>query len=263
MTWLSEHLIFRRGETVARKRHRPEASLRSELKGLPPTRNLADALRDGRPAVIAEIKFHSPSQGELRSLRDVEAVAMGYHRAGAAALSVLVDARHFDGEIGFLGRAKAACPLPILAKGFFVDPYDLLEMRAAGADAVLLIAQALTRDELKIMLHTARELGLATLMELHHPEDLAKVDGLNLDMVGVNHRNLDTLEMDAGLSRRLVSSLPVACVKVAESGLKSAADFRRMAELGYDAVLVGTAFMGLPDPGQGLAQLLEECHACR
>jgi len=263
VTWLSEHLAFRRAEALEQKRRVPEAILQSRLSDLPPARDFVASLNSGHPAVIAEIKFRSPSMGVLRPHQDVEAVAQSYEKAGASALSVLVDTAHFGGELSYLGRAKSACSLPILAKGFFVDPYDLLEARVAGADAALLIACALSPEELKSMLNTARNVGLTTLMELHDEEDLAKVEGLELDLVGVNHRNLATLAVDSELSAHLASRLPAARGRVAESGLNSAKDFLRMVSLGYDAVLVGTAFMSQPDPGAGLARLLEECHACR
>lgn len=263
MSWLAEHLAYRRAETAERKRWKPLSHLRLQSANLSEPRNFAAALAGGKPAVIAEIKFRSPSKGLLRPACDVEAVAQGYARAGAAALSVLVDARHFGGEREFLGRARDACSLPILAKGFFVDPYDLLEARIAGADAALLIACALSRQELEIMLETAREVGLGTLMEVHDEADLQKLAGLEVGLVGVNHRNLETLGMDPQLSARLAPLLPSGCGRVAESGLQTASDLLRMAELGFDAVLMGTAFMTQADPGAGLAKLLEDCHARR
>jgi indole-3-glycerol phosphate synthase len=258
--WLSEHLILRRAEIAEARRKVTEAELRARINELPPVRVFALTGPTERPAVIAEIKFRSPSRGALRSHSDVEFVAEGYHRAGAAALSVLVDAQGFGGELAFLGRARRSCPLPLLAKGFFLEPYDLLAVRAAGADAALLIARALARGELEQMLKIARELGLVTLLELHDEADLVKIEGLEPDLLGVNHRNLETLELDANLSARLAPRLPASRCRVAESGLRSATDVRRMAALGYHAVLVGTAFMSLPDPGQGLANLLEELH---
>lgn len=262
MPWLSEHLNLRRAEIAEARRKVSEAELRARIGELPPARAFALTGPAERPAVIAEIKFRSPSRGALRNHSDVEFVAEGYHRAGASALSVLVDAQGFGGELGFLGRARRACPLPLLAKGFFLEPYDLLAVRAAGADGALLIARALSRKELEQMLATAREIGLATLLELHDEEDLAKAEGLEVDLVGVNHRNLETLELDASLSGRIASRLPASRCRVAESGLQSAADVRRMSALGYQAVLVGTAFMSLSDPGLDLARLLEELHGC-
>jgi len=262
VTWLSEHLTLRRAEIAEAQRMLPEAELRARIGALSPARDFTLAASADGPAVIAELKFRSPSRGVLRPDCDVETIAESYHRAGASALSVLVDAGGFGGELTFLDRARMACPLPLLAKGFFLEPYDLLTVRAAGADGALLIARALSRKELEQMLATARELGLATLLELHDEGDLAKIEGLELDLVGVNHRNLETLEMDSTLSARLAPRLPASRCRVAESGLRSAADVRRMSALGYNAVLVGTAFMSLPDPGAGLARLLEELHAC-
>jgi indole-3-glycerol phosphate synthase len=263
MNWLSEHLAFRRRETAARRAQRPEEFLREGLGDFVPIRNFSNALKACGPAVIAEIKFRSPSKGSLRAQADVEVLASAYHRAGASALSVLVDGRHFGGDWSFLARARRACPLPLLAKGFFVEPYDLLEARAAGADAALLIARAFSRSELAAMLKAARELGLGTLTELHGGADLASVEGLELDAVGVNHRDLETLRMDSSLGEGMAKRLPSRCPKVAESGLKGPSDLVRMAALGYDAVLVGSAFMEKPDPGAALAQWLEACHACR
>lgn len=263
MNWLSEHLAYRRRETATRRAQRPEALLREGLGALTPVRNFSSALKAGGPAVIAEIKFRSPSKGVLRAQPDVEALASAYHRAGASALSVLVDARHFGGEWSFLARARQACPLPLLAKGFFVEPYDLLEARAAGADGALLIARALSTSELAAMLKAARELGLGTLTELHGEEDLARIEGLELDAVGVNHRDLETLRMDSSLGERMAKRLPSESPKVAESGMKGPSDLVRMASMGYDAVLVGSAFMEKPDPGAELARWMEACHACR
>lgn len=254
MTWLAEHLAFRRME-AARLRERT-AELHQRAAQAAPLRDFLGCLRCGPgPRVIAEVKFASPSKGLLRPARDVEAVASAYHRAGAAALSVLVEPRGFMGDPTFLGRARSACPLPLLAKGFFLDPADLLQMRIHGADAALLIARALERQELSRMLEAARDLGLATLTEVHDAADLRKVAGLPLDMVGVNHRDLETLVLDMDRSARLAPDLPSGPVKVAESGLARPADLDRMAALGFDAVLVGSAFMAASDPGAALREV--------
>jgi indole-3-glycerol phosphate synthase len=247
MSWLDDYLV------QLRSRNRTERAGAQEG----PARDFLGALRaQGAPAVIAEIKFRSPSRGLLRPAFDVEAVAAGYARAGAAALSVLVDGPHFGGQLDFLRRARGACDLPLLAKGFFVDAQDLREVRAAGADALLLIARCLHRLELVRLHDLARELGMAALVELHGEADLDKVAGLHLPLVGVNHRDLDTLELDLGLTRRLGPRLPPGAFRVAESGLSSRDDLARMASLGYGAVLMGTGFMSHPDPGAALADLL-------
>jgi len=264
MGFLTDHTAFRRAETAQRRLAQPEGRLRERLAGAGPCRDFAGALLEAsRPGIIAEVKFRSPSKGTLRPQQDVEEVAKGYAQAGASCLSVLVDSKHFGGDWAFLDRARQACDLPLLAKGFFHDPYDLLEARASGADAALLIARSLSRPELENMLKVARELGLQTLLELHDDADLAKAQGLPLDLVGVNHRDLDTLIMDMDLSRSIAPHLPPARVRVAESGLNTPEDLKRMVALGYGAVLMGTRFMSQPQPGLELAQLLKGLHASR
>ena len=257
MSWLSEYCAQRRLDAVQRRGLLPEPELRARAFRQAPTRPFTSALRkEHGPAVIAEIKFRSPSQGELRPQRDVEFVARTYELNGASALSVLVDEIHFDGRLDYLERAHMATSLPVLAKGFFVDPYEILEVRLARADAVLLIAGCLERAELIEMHGLARELGMAALVELHSDEDLRKIEGLPLELVGVNHRNLDTLEMDMDLTGRLAPKLPQGAVKVAESGISTPEDLARMKALGFDAVLVGTGFMKHADPGVALGALL-------
>lgn len=264
MGFLTDHTAFRRQETAARRLQQPESLLRERIAQRPPCRDFAGALLAApAPGIIAEVKFRSPSKGMLRPEKDVETVAESYQKAGASCLSVLVDDKHFGGEWGFLDRARSACELPLLAKGFFYDPYDLLEARASGADAALLIARSLSRPELETMLATARELGLQTLLELHDDADLEKAQGLELDLVGINHRDLDTLVMDMDLSHRIADRMPPARVRVAESGLNTAEDLSRMVDLGYQAVLMGTRFMSQSQPGLELAQLLKDLRAAR
>ena len=257
MSWLSEHCATRRLAVAGRREFLSERALRARAFRQPPPRPFREALQKAPGlAVIAEIKFRSPSQGELRPGHDVEFVARSYELNGASALSVLVDGVHFGGRLDYLERARMATCLPLLAKGFLVDPYEVLEARIARADAVLLIAACLQRAELVAMHTLARELGMDALVELHSEEDLRKVERLPLELVGVNHRNLGTLAMDLDLTRRLAERLPRQAVKVAESGLASLEDLERMRALGYDAVLVGTRFMTQPDPGAALGALL-------
>lgn len=259
MSWLAEHCAARRMEAARRRGLVPERELRARIAGQAPPLPFAEALRrKDRPAVIAEIKFRSPSRGELRPVRDVAFVARSYAENGAAALSVLIDERHFGGRLEDLGHARAASGLPLLAKGFLVDPYDVLEARAAQADAVLLIAACLERQLLAEMHTLAGELGMAALVELHGDEDLDKIADLPVHLAGVNHRHLGTLAMDMDLTTRLAPRLPSGTTRVAESGLSSPADLARMHALGYHAVLIGTRFMNAIDPGAALAALLGE-----
>ncbi|HNX32140.1 MAG TPA: indole-3-glycerol phosphate synthase TrpC [Holophaga sp.] len=257
MSWLSEHYATRRLAAERRSALLPERELRARASRQAPPIPFAAALARGKaPAVIAEIKFRSPSEGELRNRRDAAFVARSYELNGAAALSVLIDETHFSGRLDYLAEARMATGLPVLAKGFLVDRREILEARLARADAVLLIAACLARAELAEMHALARELGMDALVELHGEEDFRKIEGLPLELVGVNHRNLDTLALDMDLSRRLAPRLPAGVAKVAESGISTPADLHRMAGLGFDAVLVGTRFMKRPDPGAALNELL-------
>lgn len=257
MTWLSDYCASRRLEVARRQGLLPMRELRLRALRQAPPMPFTEGLRAAHGlAVIAEIKFRSPSQGELRAQRDVEFVARSYELNGASALSVLIDDTHFAGRLDFLERARMATSLPVLAKGFLVDPYEVLEARIARADAVLLLATCLDRETLRAMHGLARELGMAALVELHGEDDLRKIEGLEPELVGVNHRNLGTLQMDMDLTRRLAPRLLRDAVKVAESGITSAEDLERMKALGYDAVLVGTRFMRQPDPGASLGALL-------
>jgi indole-3-glycerol phosphate synthase len=269
MSWLDDLCAAQWARIVERKRLKPPGRVLAEVGLLPAARDLpASLLRfssrsRGVPAVIAEIKFASPSRGEIRQSRDVEAVARSYEAAGAAALSVLTAEEHFGGSLSYLARAREACALPLLCKDFLLDSYQVLEARSAGADAVLLIARLLDRATISEMLGVATDLGMAALLEVHEAPDLEKIAGLPVKLLGVNHRNLDTLQMDPALSARLAPRLPADTVRVAESGLSTGADLSRMAALGYDAVLIGSGFMRADDPGEALSRLLEETHAAR
>lgn len=257
MSWLSEYCESRREDVLRRKALVPDVVLRAKASAQVPPRPFLKALRQqDRVAVIAEIKFRSPSEGMLRPGFDVEHVATSYEGSGASALSVLIDEVHFGGQLEFLTRARAATNLPALAKGFLVDPYEVIEARIAGADAVLLIASCLARQELEAMHTLASELGMAALVELHSEADFRKVEGLDLPLVGVNHRDLDTLRMDMDLTARLAEKLPRSSIRVAESGIRTCEDIDRVRALGYHVVLVGTAFMKELEPGKALARLL-------
>ncbi len=230
--------------------------LRSQAHDMPPTRNFLGALRAfDQLAIIAEIKFRSPSEGLLRSGDDVEFIARSYEHAGAHALSVLTEQHSFSGRIENIARAKGVCDLPILRKDFLFDEYDVLESRVQGADAVLLIAKMLTRDQLADLRGVAEEAHLAVLLELHDEDDLQKTEGITNVAFGVNHRNLDTLAIDLDRSRKLFPR--INGIKVAESGLRSRSDAIEMRERGADAVLVGTSFMKHADPGAALATFIK------
>lgn len=244
---------------AARAVESPEALARRASARRPRGPAFAAALRLGaRINVIAECKRRSPSRGVLRAAYNPVAIAAGYARAGAAAISVLTEPMFFDGALDHLAAVRAAVEVPLLRKDFVVDEYQVLEAVAAGADAILLIVAALDDVALVELTREAAGRGLATLVEVHTDEELDRAFGAGARIIGVNNRNLKTLAVDVGLSERLAGRLPPEVTAVSESGLRSAADLARVAALGYQAVLVGERFMTTADPGAALASLLAE-----
>jgi indole-3-glycerol phosphate synthase len=216
------------------------------------------ALEDaGRINVIAECKRRSPSRGVLKADYDPAAIARGYQRAGAAAISVLTEPAFFDGALEHLAIVRSVTGLPLLRKDFTVDRYQIFEARAAGADAILLIVAALSAQSLKSLHQTATEAGLDVLVEIHDLSELPIALDAGASIVGVNHRNLRTLAVDTDVSRSAVELIPENVVAVAESGLKSGDDLRRLKAAGYDAFLIGERFMSADDPGRALRDLLD------
>ncbi|MFN7984049.1 MAG: indole-3-glycerol phosphate synthase TrpC [Vicinamibacterales bacterium] len=212
--------------------------------------------RNDRYNVIAECKRRSPSRGVLRADYDAVAIASAYSAAGAAAISVLTEPTFFDGALEHLMAVRASVSTPLLRKDFIVSEYQLLEARAAGADAALLIVAALTLQELADLSRTAADLGLDTLVEVHNADELSVAIDSGARVIGVNNRNLRTLVVDVHASETLVSMMPKGVVAVSESGLKTSADLARLSALGYGAFLIGERFMTDADPGAALAQLL-------
>ena len=256
---LADILREKRAELSRARSERPLAALEEAARAAGATRGLAAALRrpPGAPIrAIAEIKRASPSAGPIRPDADPAEIAADYQRGGAAALSVLTDRRFFDGRLEFLARARAASRLPLLRKDFLVDPYQVVEARAAGADGVLLIVAALDGGQLGELCAAAAEWQLDALVEVHDEAEAERALAAGARLIGVNHRDLRTFQMDMGLTRRLAPGCPPEAVLVAESGIRSADDVRAMAEAGAHAVLVGEALMRAPSPGAALEQLL-------
>jgi indole-3-glycerol phosphate synthase len=223
-----------------------------------PGRFTAALSRADRLNIIAECKRRSPSRGVLKADYDAAAIARGYERAGAAAISVLTEPAFFDGHLEHLAAVRRAVELPILRKDFIVDRYQILEARAAGADAILLIVAALTPPALTQLHLAATDAGLDVLVEIHDLVELPIAMDAGASIVGVNHRNLRTLAVDTDVSRQAVELIPEGVVAVAESGLKAAVDLRGLKRAGYDAFLMGERFMAAHDPGQALADLLKD-----
>ena len=208
--------------------------------------------------VIAECKGRSPSAGVLRRDYDPALVASGYASAGAAAISVLTERTFFDGSLDHLRAVRATVDLPLLCKDFIVSEYQLLEARAAGADAVLLIVAALDQRALTQLVATASALGLTSLVEVHDASERTRALDVGATVVGVTNRNLRTLEVDLEVSHALISGMPPGVVSVAESGLRTMSDLIRLRDAGYDAFLIGESLMTSPNPGEALRVLLRE-----
>jgi indole-3-glycerol phosphate synthase len=211
--------------------------------------------------VIAECKRRSPSKGVLRADYDPVAIATAYAAGGAVAISVLTEPTFFDGSLDHLRAVRAAVDLPLLRKDFTVSEYQLLEAKAAGADAVLLIAAALRPAELKVLHDHAVRHGLDALVEVHDARELDIAIDVGARIVGVNNRNLRTLEVDVHASEELIGRMPREVVAVSESGLKSAEDLERLRALGYRAFLIGERFMTAAEPGSQLKELLASAAA--
>ena len=210
------------------------------------------------PAVIAELKKASPSRGVICGSFHVAGLASQLESAGAAALSVLTDEEYFQGSIAYLREASAAAELPCLRKDFIVDEFQLLESRANRADAVLLIVAALAPADLRRLHAVAREFSLDVLCEVHDEDELGRALDLGCDIIGVNNRDLRTFQVDLNTAVRLGSNIPPGVLKVAESGIASGADIRRLRDAGYEAFLIGESLMRAEFPGNALKELLAE-----
>jgi indole-3-glycerol phosphate synthase len=255
-----ERILAVKAEEIATARAAiPFAEMERRALAAPPLRDFVGALRSrvdrGAAAVIAEIKRASPSKGLLRADFDPAAIARSYAAGGAACLSVLTDATFFQGSADHLRAARAACVLPILRKDFVVDPYQVFEARAMGADCILLIVAALETAQMLELERTAQSLGLAVLAEVHDGAELERAARLAAPLLGINNRNLRTFETVLDTTLNLLPRVPANRLVITESGILAAADVARMRGAGVNAFLVGEAFMRAADPGAALAAL--------
>lgn len=218
---------------------------------------LERSLAQGRSAVIAEIKKASPSRGVIRDPFHPAEIARSYAQGGATCLSVLTDVDFFQGADAYLQEARAACTLPVIRKDFIVDPYQVYEARALGADCILLIVAALEDDTLRALNSLARELGMDVLIEVHNAEELARSLPLGNRLVGINNRNLHTFEVSLEHTFELLAAIPEDRIVVTESGIHTPEDVSAMRARGVNSFLVGEAFMRAPEPGLKLAELFK------
>jgi len=258
-TVLDRILAHKAREVAEQSTRRPLAEIRKDAAEAPPVRDFAGALRrrvaEDRPAVIGEIKRASPSRGLLRHDFDPAGLGAAYEAAGAACLSVLTDEEFFRGSAEDLRSARAACALPVLRKDFIVDPWQVYEARAMGADCVLLIAAALSESVMAELARTARALGMAALIEVHDGTEVGRALAAGPDLIGINNRDLRSFETSLQTTLSLLEQLPGDVVAVTESGIHSREDVDYLRRHGVHAFLVGEALMTAPDPGARLAEL--------
>jgi indole-3-glycerol phosphate synthase len=256
---LQRIVAVKRDEVAQARRRCGLAELQAQASAASPARGFAAALRArveaGSPAVIAEVKKASPSKGVLREHFVPADIARSYESGGAACLSVLTDERFFQGCAAYLQQARESCSLPVLRKDFLIDPYQVVEARAMGADCVLLIAACLDDGLMSELEACATEQGLDVLVEVHDGEELERALRLRTPLIGVNNRNLRTFEVSLDTTIGLLPRVPGDRLLVTESGILARADVQRMRSAGVHAFLVGEAFMRVPDPGQTLRDL--------
>ena len=257
-----DRIIERTREVVAARRretsvHELEQSeLFSDAR-----RPFRSALEKSPLSIIAEVKRASPSKGIIREDFDPAAIAREYDGSGAAAISVLTEPDFFQGSLDYLALIRREVEVPLLRKDFIIDPFQVVEARAAGADAILLIATALDPSQLHDLYDAAAELGLASLVEVYDARELDVLDVDRLDIIGANNRDLRTFDVDISRSMEILRVLPEHVTTVSESGIETAQDLARLVEYGIDAALVGESFMRAPSPGDRLRQTLDELDA--
>jgi indole-3-glycerol phosphate synthase len=256
-TILDKIVAAKRREIAACREQTPQAKLERRLASAPAVRDFfAAASQPGAVRLIAEVKKASPSAGIIREDFDPVAIARIYESHGAACISVLTDEPYFQGCLEYLTQVRAAVGLPVLRKDFILDSYQLVEARAAGADAVLLIAECLDDCNLRKLHNEAIDLGMTPLVELYEPENLPRVLDAGATLIGVNNRDLRTFTVDLNHTIRLRERIPEDCVLVSESGIKTKADVDRLQAAGVQAILVGESLMREADIGAAVDRLL-------
>jgi indole-3-glycerol phosphate synthase len=256
---LDKIVAVKRQEVAAALARKPLSAMRADAESRVLTRDFVGAMRAkiaaGLPAVIAEVKKASPSKGILRPDFIPADIAQSYAEHGAACLSVLTDQQFFQGSVDYLKQARASCDLPVLRKDFMIDPYQVYEARAMGADCILLIAACLDDAQMQSLEVLAMSLDMAVLVEVHDGLELQRALQLKTPLLGINNRNLKTFDVSLDTTLGLIKDVPAGHLLVTESGISTVADVQRMRAAGVQAFLVGEVFMRADEPGQALAEL--------
>ena len=260
MNILEKIILHKQEEVKERSRVTPIERIKGSQR-LYAIRDFKSALTQEGVSIIAEIKRRSPSSGDILADADPAVVAKAYKQNGAATISVLTDHEFFGGQLEFIQQVKVVTELPILRKDFIISEYQIWESFQAGADAILLIADAIDQSLLTDLYYLTTELGMHVLLETHSLDNLYTIINLNPEIVGINCRNLQTMQVNLNWFESVLNELSADCVKVAESGIKTQDDLNYISQLGYDAALVGTNLMKTGNPGTALAELLNRVPA--
>ena len=255
MSVLAEIIAGVREDLSARRK--PLAEIHEAMSTAPSVRDVLPHLRRKQLSVIAEVKRSSPSKGALAEISDPAQLARSYELGGASAVSVLTESRRFSGSLADLDKVRAAIDLPILRKDFMVDEYQFFEARAHGADIVLLIVAALSKEQLPDFFQLSRELGMRALVEVHTHDELERAVAINPEIIGINSRNLKTLEVDPSVFSALIPEIPEEIIRVAESGISSSDDAHKAHLAGADTILVGEALVKDGNPELALRKMIE------
>lgn len=252
-------IVEKRKAAIEKKKGRfPLSEMKRRAEQGPPPRNLMQPFsRENALALFAEIKFASPSAGIIKGCGDPVQIAMEYESAGASAISVLTEPSYFKGELSHLSSVRQRTSVPVLQKDFIVEPYQIYEGRAAGADGMLLIAALLEKEALKDLVGLVQSLRMVPLVEIHDEDDLEKIRDLSLPLLGINNRDLRTLEVDLETTFRLRKKIPLETKVISESGIRSPEDLRKIRTAPVDGVLVGELLMRSADPAAMIQELLK------
>lgn len=258
MTILDKITAYKLKEVEAKKEAIPTRLLEKFPLFVKETRSLAEALRISTTGIIAEHKRRSPSKSVINDKVLLHEVVSGYEKAGASGISVLTDSNFFGGSLDDLLLAEKTVSIPILRKEFIVDPYQIYEAKAYGADAILLIAACLSAEELKQFSHLAKSLKLDVLLEVHNSEELEKALLPNVDIIGVNNRNLKNFKVDINISKKLSEEIPKEFVKISESGISDVETIKDLKNFGFEGFLIGENFMKTEEPGEAAKTFIQK-----
>jgi indole-3-glycerol phosphate synthase len=257
MNILDQIIADKKREVALKKSLIPSSQLESSVLFGSRTASLSKLLRNSPTGIIAEHKRRSPSKSVISNVFSVEEVVKGYESAGVCGISILTDAKYFGGSLDDLLLAKAAVNVPLLRKEFIIDEYQILEAKAHGADAILLIAAVLTRKEIQQLSEFAQSIALEVLLEIHNSEELEKSIMPSLDMIGVNNRNLKTFEVNLDYSKELAAEIPTDFVKISESGISTVSAVNELKDHGFQGFLIGENFMKTDNPGQSAKTFIQ------